>query len=319
MAADDARGLPPGNPFALDDEAAYRRWREWKLDHAPRRVEDLLVPIADLAAPTATELAALTRVLRRANMALYASVAAQNREEKQLPMALGARLGLTRLDANWLADEDGVSSITPAAADSGAPRPDFIPYTTQPIRWHTDGYYNPPERTIRAMILHCVRPASKGGANALLDHEIAYIMLRDESPEWIRALSAPDAMTIPARRNDDGEARSAQSGPVFSVDAETGDLHMRYTARTRSIVWKGDAATAAAVARLSSLLDGDARSAPHVFRLRQESGMGLVCNNVLHDRAAFADGAGSRQRLLYRARYYDRIAPTVGAWRIDSE
>jgi hypothetical protein len=35
--------------------------------------------------------------------------------------------------------------------------------------------------------------------------------------------------------------------------------------------------------------------------------MGLVCNNVLHDRSGFRDGA-TRKRLVYRARYYDRIA-----------
>ena len=319
MAETAARGLPPGSPFALDDDPAYRRWRAWKLDCAPRRSEDLLVPIGDLAAPTAAELSALTDTLRRANMAIYASPAAQGSEDKRLPMAIGARLGLSRLDANWLADEDGISSITPAAAGDGAPRPDFIPYTKQPIRWHTDGYYNPPERTIRAMILHCVRPASEGGANALLDHEIAYILLRDENPDWVRALSAPDAMTIPARHDAGGEARPAQSGPVFSVDAETGDLHMRYTARTRSIAWKDDVTTSAAVARLAALLDGDARSLPNVFRVRQESGMGLVCNNVLHDRSAFAEVPGAPRRLLFRARYYDRIAPTAGAWRIDPE
>jgi hypothetical protein len=34
--------------------------------------------------------------------------------------------------------------------------------------------------------------------------------------------------------------------------------------------------------------------------------MGLVCNNVLHDRAAFSD-SDTQKRLLYRARYYDRI------------
>jgi hypothetical protein len=35
--------------------------------------------------------------------------------------------------------------------------------------------------------------------------------------------------------------------------------------------------------------------------------MGLLCNNVLHDRAAFDDDAAA-PRLLYRARYHERIA-----------
>ena len=54
---------------------------------------------------------------------------------------LGAQLGLHRLDANWLADEDGVSRIAVSQAHDG--RGGFIPYTDRAIRWHTDGYYHP--------------------------------------------------------------------------------------------------------------------------------------------------------------------------------
>jgi hypothetical protein len=42
-------------------------------------------------------------------------------------------------------------------------------------------------------------------------------------------------MTIPERLDEDGVARAEQTGPVFSVDAASGALHMRYTARTRSV------------------------------------------------------------------------------------
>ena len=72
--------------------------------------------------------------------------------------------------------------------------------------------------------------------------------------------------------------------------------------------------TQQAVARLSTLLAGDSVSAPYLYRLRLEAGMGLVCNNVLHDRAGFSDDAISPPRLLYRARYYDRIRQTHRAW-----
>jgi hypothetical protein len=41
--------------------------------------------------------------------------------------------------------------------------------------------------------------------------------------------------------------------------------------------------------------------------------MGLICNNVLHERAAFEEAAGS-PRLLLRARFRERIAGTHGAW-----
>ena len=154
------------------------------------------------------------------------------------------------------------------------------------------------------MLLHCVRSAAHGGCSTLMDHEMAYVALRDADPDWVRALMAPDAMTIPAREDEDGVARAEQRGPVFSVDACDGSLHMRYTARTRSIVWKDDAATHSAVAFLRELLHTDAAN---VLRVRLEPGMGLVCNNVLHGRSAFVDDP-AHPRLLYRARYLDRIA-----------
>ena len=133
----------------------------------------------------------------------------------------------------------------------------FIPYSNKPIKWHTDGYYNTPERQIRGMHLHCVQSSAEGGENALLDHEIAYLLMRDENPDFIRALMQPDAMTIPARVEEDGVARPDAVGPVFSVHPESGDLHMRYTARTRSIAWKQDDLTLAAVAFLEKLLASD--------------------------------------------------------------
>jgi hypothetical protein len=148
-----------------------------------------------------------------------------------------------------------------------------------------------------------VRPAAAGGENRLLDPEIAYILLRDADPRFVEALQAPDAMTVPANEEDPALERAAQAGPVFSF--EDGALHMRYTARTRSIEWKADDATQAAVARLREILDSDS---PYVFRVRLSAGQGLVCNNVLHDRSEFSDAPGAG-RLVYRARYADRIGP----------
>ena len=244
-----ARPNTVDQPFALDDAHAYRRWREQKLAHYPRRAEDLLVEVRDPRAPSTQEVAALTRVCHAANMAIYTSPLA-GVADKDIPRRLGEHLGLTRLDANPLADDDGISSLQVAPGKSTR---GYIPYSNQRLLWHTDGYYNPPTRRIRAFILHCVRPAAAGGENGLLDHEIAYILLRDANPDYIRALSAPDAMTIPANTEEGAEPRPAQTGPVFSVDVETGRLHMRYTARTRSIEWRPDEATRAAAQFLAAL------------------------------------------------------------------
>jgi hypothetical protein len=289
------------SPFALDDEAAYQAWRADKLARRARSADDLIVEVGDPLALSSGEREALLERCVAWNMAVYRS--ARGVHDKDTPRAVGRQLGLVRLDANWLADEDGISSITVGQASDG--RGGFIPYTDRPLKWHTDGYYHPREQRIRAMLLHCARPAARGGVNALLDHELVYIALRDASPRWLQALMAADAMTIPAREDEAGIARPAQSGPVFSVDPHDGALHMRYTARTRSIAWKDDTATLKAVAFLERLLADDN---PDVIRLRLEAGMGIVANNLLHDRSAFVDDP-SRPRLIYRARYLDRVAP----------
>jgi alpha-ketoglutarate-dependent taurine dioxygenase len=286
------------SPFDLDDDAAYRRWRDARLEMAASSPDELLVEVRDPLRLSAAERDALLARCARTNMAVYASPP-RTEADSAVPRRIGEQLGLTTLDVNYLADDDGITPLS--VAESGT-RAAFIPYTNRPIRWHTDGYYNPPERRIRAMILHCVQRAESGGENRLLDHELAYIALRDADPAHIRALMLPDAMTIPARSEEGDVARGDQTGPVFSVDAD-GSLHMRHTARTRSIVWKDDTAVRAATVALEQVLE----SSPHVLRLLQEPGMGIVCNNVLHDRSAFSDSA-QRRRLVLRARFHERIS-----------
>jgi len=294
------------NPFDLADAGAYAAWRERKLDSAPRRIEDILVPLDDPRALTASERDALLERCATANMAIYTSNTVGD-ADKEIPRRLGTQLGLHRLDSHWLTDDDAISPISVRGAEERGERKEFIPYTDKPIKWHTDGYYNLPERTVRGLILHCVESAESGGENQLLDHELAYILLRDENPDHIRAFSRVDAMIIPPRNDENGEARAAQPGPVFSVDG-AGFLHMRYTARTISIEWRGDVATQAAVAALARIL---AAPTPWTLHGRLEPGMGLVCNNVLHDRSGFVDST-QRRRLLYRARYHERVAAWAG-------
>jgi hypothetical protein len=290
------------NPFDLNHVTEYLHWRERKLAHAITDTNELIVEIKDPLALTAAERAAILARCRRSNMAIYATQA--EGVDEGVIRQLGKQLGINRMDANWLAGDQGITRITVRAGDSL--RHAYIPYTNRAIKWHTDGYYNPPERQVKSMILHCSQSAGKGGENRLMDHEIAYLMLRDANNDYIRALSAPDAMTIPERTDEQGIARPAQTGPVFSIDPANGSLLMRYTARTRSIQWKQDVTTLTAVAILEKLLASDL---PHVHQARLENGMGLLCNNVLHDRAVFADNAAA-PRLLFRARYLDRISGT---------
>ncbi|MBI5912458.1 MAG: TauD/TfdA family dioxygenase [Betaproteobacteria bacterium] len=289
---------PTGAAFDLADDATYLAWRAEKLARFPKTLAELVVEVRDPRALSPGERQALIERCERANMAVYASTAGAD-PDKEIPRRLGLQLGLRDLDPNYLADDDGISPLALALRGT---RGEFIPYTNRGIKWHTDGYYNPGERTVRAVLLHCVERAETGGENDLLDHEIAYILLRDRNPRHIRALMAEDAMTIPARIEDGRVERAAQAGPVFSVDTG-GFLHMRYTARALSIEWKNDAATLAALAALEDILGA---ASPWVFRGRLEPGMGLLSNNVLHTRTPFADSA-RHQRLIYRARYYQRV------------
>ncbi|OJX71373.1 TauD/TfdA family dioxygenase [Magnetospirillum sp. 64-120] len=285
--------------FNLDDDDSYRRWRDQKLSARPGDLTELAVEVGDIAALSPAEEDALRRHVRRCNMALYVETSRQpNRDDKRAVAALGGRFGLTALDRNHLADDDG---ITPLAVASDGARARYIPYTERPIAWHTDGYYNPPATGVRGLILHCARPAAQGGENKLMDPELLYIRLRDLDPDLIRALSQPQAMTIPGN-DDEGMTRPAMTGPVFFV--RDGRLAMRYTARTRSIEWHPEAAAAAQVIR-RVLEDGGA----DVFVGRLQAGWGLLCNNVLHTRERFSDDP-ARPRLLYRARYHDRIQGT---------
>jgi len=182
-------------------------------------------------------------------------------------------------------------------------RAGYVPYSDRSLSWHTDGYYNKESHRVYAVVLHCAQDAATGGETAVLDPEIAYIRLRDTDPAFIEAFEHPECMTIPANTGAQGEIRPAVCGPVFSFDPTSGALHMRYSARRKNIRWRDDAATTAARECLSDLFADE--NGP-VLRFRLQPGQGLISNNVLHTRTAFADGPGQK-RLLYRARFFDRI------------
>ena len=291
-------------PFDLDRSRDYARWRAWKLAAYPVTASDLSVRLGDPGELSASEYTAILAICRKANMAIYDC--GEQLFDKVVLRRFGLRFGLERLDMNLRADEDSITSLRVVPAAEGT---HYIPYTSRSLNWHTDGYYNTPDQQVRAIVMHCVQDSASGGENRLLDPEIAYLMLRDENPDYIRALMQPDAMTIPANVEAGSEIREARSGPVFTVEKKSGSLHMRYTARTRSIIWKDDRDTRMAIGFLTELLAGDS---PCIFSHRLRAGQGIICNNVLHSRSAFADSADSGNvRLLYRARYHDRIRGTA--------
>ncbi len=299
--------------FDLSDDRAYAAWREQKIANSPNNLDELMVDIDNPHSLNDAEIKAIRRACSRANMAIYScrSEEADKSEDadKTIVTDLGRQFGLVHLDSNLYANDEGISELQVSAERRQF---EYIPYSNKAISWHTDGYYNPLDRKVRAMVLHCVRPAARGGENDLMDHEMLYLLMRDENPHYIEALMQPDVMTIPANVENGVEIRPEQTGPVFSVessisdsvDAQTGYLHMRYTARTRSIEWKQDKTTLAAVKLLEELLASDS---PTIFRHRLSAGQGLICNNILHTRSAFEDEEGSLGRLVYRVRYFERM------------
>jgi len=288
------------SPFLLKNDSEYKRWKDKKLKDYPESLDDILVNVGDPRTLTEAEHKELLRVCNKANMVIYKGKSSIE-DDHAMPLNLGKKLGLSRLDHNMLSEENGLSKLT-VDKIKGQKR-GYIPYSNKALQWHTDGYYNRPDHKIHSFILHCVQNAVEGGSNNLLDQEIAYLTLRDQNPDYITALMQADVMTIPARMENGKVARKEETGPVFSIDDSTGLLHMRYTIRKRHIVWKNDEITTKALAALTEFLQSDS---PYILNGRLEPGMGLVCNNVLHDRSAFVDDENHR-RILYRARFFDRV------------
>jgi alpha-ketoglutarate-dependent taurine dioxygenase len=292
-----------GSPFNLQNDAAWQAWRAEKLASLPGSIDEMRVHLADPCRPSARELAALTGKARRHNWALFATNPAAMTDENCLKQ-LCESIGLVHLDRNLRADDTGISSIQVKQQQGTA----YIPYTDRQLSWHTDGYYNETDRQIHGWALYCVRQAAEGGESQLMDHEMAYIMIRDEDPAMIRALMQPGAMTIPANREEGDEIRPDHSGPVFSV-TPSGHLHMRYSARKRNIIWKDDADTLKARDFITALFRDE--SAP-IYTYTLKPGEGVVSNNILHRRNAFTDGdTPDRKRLVWRARFHDRISNTT--------
>ena len=284
--------------FPFESAEAYQTWREAKLANYPTYLEEFFVPIQNPYQVTEQECYRLQNLCCKTNMAIYQFTS--DVEQKSALLAFGKQLGLQHIDRTLSCeDDDGVSNIQ--VAETGYAQ-EYIPYTDRALHWHTDGYYNSLDEQVHAILLHCVRPAAKGGFNQLVDHEIAYIRLRDENPEFITALMGETVMTIPENVQNGEVLRPERTGPVFSTHLNR--LHMRYTERQRHILWEQSSLVQDAIACLTDFLHA---SSPYILSHTLEPGQGLLCNNILHNRSGFTEGNTEQQRLLYRIRYHDRV------------
>jgi hypothetical protein len=223
------------SPFLLENEGAYQAWRlrklklreqlpasrVFELDHEHRLPQSLLPQ--------------LRLQVSAFNFVLFQSESEISKSEF---LRLNRQFGLFRLDSNLGADVDKVTSLR-VVSDSDE-RAQYIPYTNRALNWHTDGYYNPHGRRIGAFALYCVNQAERGGGNYLFDHELMYILIRDQAPDLLAALMDDDLMRIPPNIQNGRVIRAQESGPVFSIQSDSCGLNMRYTSRPRNIVWKSD-------------------------------------------------------------------------------
>ncbi len=294
-----------GSQWALGQADSYREWRTNKLTGMSDTVAQAgPVELKDLGNPSESERAELARRCTISNAAFYASPKNADDPEAVRDQLVGfaAAMGLVIAEKHRSAGRNGIVALTVSNKTS---QRGYIPYSTKPMNWHTDGYYNAPSQKIRAMVLHCVRPAGDGGVNQFLDPEIAYIRIRDENPDYIEALMHDRAMTIPENAEANGNTRPASIGPVFAVDPQTGHLEMRYTARTRSISWRDDPTTTDAVAFLGKLLASDDS---FIQTTKMDAGVGVLCNNSLHNRTGFDPSQTTdSKRLLFRIRFHNRV------------
>lgn len=279
------------------NEYSYQQWKKARLEGYPRSSEELLVEIGGLVNMSAAEKEKIVASCKRSNMAIYRC--RDKFVDRAAVREFASGFGLTRLDHHLCVNADGVSELS---VTTEGVRSDYVPYSNRSLNWHTDGYYNDKSRQVHAVVLHCAATAAAGGENALLDTDIAYILLRDKDPRFITAFEHPECMRIPANNSGEGEIRPAVTGPVFSYSAP-GVIHMRFSARKKNILWRDDDITRAARNYLAEIL---ADETGPILRYRLRPGEGLISNNVLHNRTAFEDGA-AHNRLLYRARFFDRI------------
>jgi len=168
------------------------------------------------------------------------------------------------------------------------------------MNWHTDGYYNERANSVRCFSLHCLEPASEGGALHLMDDTLLMFALLNEDPQAVALLSHPNAMTLPKIQDELGHNRPDRCVPAI-LRNEDGTLSMRFTTRTQHIQWRTDE-TEQAARRALELIH---QNSQWHTRLCLQKGEGVITRNVLHTREAFVDAPGEPKRQMLRGRFSD--------------
>ena len=268
--------------------AEFLRWAEEKEKNIPQNSDGILVNIHDINNVKTSEIAKIKETIYKHNSCIYSSKIALKSNTNLLKFV--ELVGMKTYDCNNI-ESNEISTITPLQNS----KINYIPYTDKSLNWHTDGYYD--KKSIFSWLLHCVNPATQGGENYLLDHELVlreYLLRNDD----INNLMAEDALTIPASKDT---SRPEISTYIFSFKNKYRRLHMRFSMRKDNI---GTSAKASpAVIKLKEIIENDCAKYSLTYKLQKNEG--IITNNILHGRKAFKDDKVKRK--LLRIRSYERL------------
>ena len=268
--------------------AEFLRWAEEKEKNIPQNSDGILVNIHDINNVKTSEIAKIKETIYKYNSCIYSSKIALKSNTNLLKFV--ELVGMRTYDCNNI-ESNEISTITPLQNS----KINYIPYTDKPLNWHTDGYYD--KKSIFSWLLHCVNPATQGGENYLLDHELVlreYLLRNDD----INNLMAEDALTIPESKDT---SRSEISTYIFSFKNKYKRLHMRFSMRKDNI---GTSAKASpAIIKLKEIIENDCAKYSLTYKLQKNEG--IITNNILHGRKAFKDDKVKRK--LLRIRSYERL------------
>ena len=268
--------------------AEFLRWADEKEKNIPHNGSEILVNIHDINNVKISEIAKIKETINKCNSCIYSSKIALKSNTNLLKFV--ESVGMRTYDRNNI-ESNEISTITPLENN----KINYIPYTDKSLNWHTDGYYD--KKSIFSWLLHCVNPATQGGENYLLDHELVlreYLLRNDD----INNLMAEDALTIPASKDT---SRPEISTYIFSFKNKYRRLHMRFSMRKDNI---GTSAKASpAIIKLKEIIENDCAKYSLTYKLQKNEG--IITNNILHGRKAFKDDMVKRR--LLRIRSYERL------------
>ncbi len=271
--------------------AEINRKNALKQSYSRPNIKDLVVIINDINQVNNDEISEIKIKIAEYNYCIYRSKCSLESKDSLLKFA--NTLGMKTYDSNNI-DSNAVSEITNIKSDT---KIEYVPYTTNKLNWHTDGYYNNSSESIFSWLLHCVQPAKYGGENFLLDHEVVF-------KEYIKRfgslsdLDRDDAFIIPENK---AIGRPDTSSYVFSNKNIYNRIHMKFSMRKNNIEIKNSLKNG--YENLRKLITDVSEKYSVVYKLDKNEG--ILSNNVLHGRNEYKDGKSKRK--LFRVRSYERM------------